>query len=76
MKKVSINYCSLNLTMKFIFAFTCLLFLAFSKTDALIKEYGQIDGFAYIGRALASPDIKFENYSTKIVNFPEVFEIN
>lgn len=62
--------------MKFTFVFTCLLFLVVSKTDALVKQYGQIDGFQYIGRALAFPSDKFENYSTKIVNFPEVFDFN
>lgn len=73
MKKLSNNCFDLNLTMKFISVFTCLLSLAFSQTDALVKQYGQTDGFKYIGRALASPDNGFENYATEIVNFPEVF---
>lgn len=52
--------------------FICFLLLVVCKTHALVATYGEIDNFKYIGRALASPDAGFENYSTKIITFPEV----
>lgn len=58
--------------MKLRIAFTCFLLVAIGKTDALVEIYGEIDNFKYIGRALASPDDGFENYTTKIIIFPEV----